>query len=84
METLKEKIEDYKKEEWGGWKIVSEMFDNPDEDHLYPTSKCYQKLYEFVMAQKNKARRETKKEILQVVLEDVPTKYQDRLVEFLK
>ena len=84
METLKEKIEDYKKEEWGGWKIVSEMLDNPDEDHLYPTSKCYQKLYEFVMAQKNKARRETKKEILQVVLEDVPTKYQDRLVEFLK
>ena len=69
METLKEKIEDYKKEEWGGWKIVSEMLDNPDEDHLYPTSKCYQKLYEFVCKQKDKAKEETKREIMGIIEE---------------
>ena len=60
----KEKIEDYKKEEWGGWKIVSEMLDNPDKYGLYPTSKCYKKLYNFVVTQKQKARKEIKKEII--------------------
>ena len=42
-----------KKEEWGGWKIVSDMLDNPDGIGIYPTSKCYQKLYEFVCKQKH-------------------------------
>jgi hypothetical protein len=51
------------KEEWGGWKIVSEMLDNPYSDGIYPTSWCYQKLYEFVLEQKAKARQETRQEI---------------------
>ena len=37
--------EDWEKEEWEGWKIVSEMLDNPDENGIYNTSKCYKKLY---------------------------------------
>ena len=49
------KEENYNKEEWGGWKIVSDMLDNPDKNGIYPTSKCYQKLYEFVCEQKEKA-----------------------------
>lgn len=54
--TYLEEISD--KEEWGGWKIVSEMLDNPDKHGLYQTSECYKKLYEFVMDQKTKARNE--------------------------
>ena len=56
--------ENYEKEEWGGWKIVSEMLNNPDAspdaNGVYLTSKCYQELYEFVMAQKEKAREEVR------------------------
>ena len=59
--------ENYEKEEWGGWKIVSRMLDNPDKLGIYPTSKCYQELYEFVMAQKDKARAETIKKILGLI-----------------
>ena len=47
------------KEEWGAWKIVSDMLDNPDDLGIYQTSKCYQELYKFVMIQKQKARKET-------------------------
>jgi len=54
--------EDYEKEEWGGWKIVSDMLDNEDENGIYPTSDCYQKLYDFVVSQKKKALEQQKKE----------------------
>jgi len=54
---------DYEREEWGGWKIVSEMLDHPDECGIYPTSKCYRELYEFVCSQKRKAIEEYKKRI---------------------
>ena len=54
------KKEDWEKEEWGGWKIVSDMLDHPDKNGIYPTSECYQKLYEFVVAQKEKARQKEK------------------------
>jgi len=47
MEHEEEKIEDSDKPEWGGWKIVSNMLDHPDEYGLYPTSKCYRELFEF-------------------------------------
>lgn len=47
--------EKYSSEEWGGWKIVSDMLDHPDEYGIYPTSKCYQELYDFVCQQKQKA-----------------------------
>ncbi len=49
--------ENHEKEEWGGWKFVSEMLDNPVNE-IYPTSKCYQQLYDFVVAQKEKAYRQ--------------------------
>ena len=51
------------KEEWGGWKIVSDMLDNPDICGIYPTSKCYKKLYDFVCVQKTKARENILEEI---------------------
>ena len=46
---------EWEKEEWGAWKFVSEMLDNPDEHGIYPTSKCYKQIYDFVVAQKEKA-----------------------------
>jgi len=55
-------MENYKKEEWGAWKIVSDMLDNPDKG-IYPTSECYQKLYEFVCDQKEKAKQEERERI---------------------
>lgn len=56
-----------KKEEWGGWKIVSDMLDNPYENGIYRTSECYQKLYEFVVEQKAQSRRE----VLDKLIRDV-------------
>lgn len=47
-------------EEWKGWKIVSEMLDNPDENGIYSTSKCYEQLYDFVCKQKNQALSQQK------------------------
>jgi len=63
------KKENYEKEEWGGWKIVSDMLDHPDKNGIYPTSKCYQKLYEFVMSQKKKARQETIDKVVEILEE---------------
>jgi hypothetical protein len=57
------KKQNCEKEEWGGWKIVSDMLDHPDNIGIYPTGKCYQKLYEFVVAQKKKARKKMIKDI---------------------
>ena len=57
-------LEDSQKEEWGGWKIVSDMLDNPDKTGIYNTSECYQKLYNFVISQKQQARAEMKEKIL--------------------
>jgi len=54
-------------EEWGGWKIVSDMLDNPDKDGIYPTSECYDKLYNFVVAEKYKTRQETRDRIISVI-----------------
>ena len=62
-------MENYEKEEWGGWKIVSDMLDKPDENGIYPTGECYQKLYEFVVAQKEKAREEGIKKHLNILKE---------------
>ena len=50
-------------EEWGGWKIVSDMLDKPDAIGIYSTSECYQKLYEFVCQQKEKAVEDYKAEL---------------------
>ena len=48
-------IPEYDREEWGAWKFVSEMLDNPGEFGIYPTSKCYKQIYDFVVAQKASA-----------------------------
>lgn len=66
------KKENYKKEEWGGWKIVSDMLDHPDKNGIYPTSKCYQELYEFVVAQKKKVKQQRYKELKEKI-EKLPT-----------
>jgi hypothetical protein len=58
------KEENYKKEEWGGWKIVSDMLDRPNEYGIYPTGECYQKLYDFVVSQKQKAIAQTREETI--------------------
>lgn len=40
-----------KSKEWGAWKFVSNMLDNPDENGIYPTSKCYEQIHDFVVEQ---------------------------------
>jgi len=67
MKKNKEKIENWEKEGWGGWKIVSEMLDNPDKTGIYSTSKCYKKLYDFVVAQKKKARQKERQRVLEEI-----------------
>ena len=51
--------DDWEKEEWGGWKFVSDMLDTPDKNGIYHTSECYKKLYDFVVAQKEKAKEKS-------------------------
>jgi len=55
------------KEEYEGWKIVSDMLDNPDKNGIYPTTKCYKELYQFVLKQKENAIAEYKKELTEKV-----------------
>ena len=55
--------ENHEKEEWGAWKIVSDMLDKPDENGIYPTSECYQKLYEFVCNQKQQLLESLEEEV---------------------
>ena len=55
--------DDCDKPEWGGWKIVSDMLDNTDMDGIYPTSKCYRELFEFVVAQEKAVAHEILDEI---------------------
>jgi len=61
----------YNKEEWGGWKIVSDMLNKPDECGIYPTSECYQKLYDFVCEQKEKAISNQRKEIVEEIDKEI-------------
>lgn len=67
------------KEEWGGWEFVSDMLDTPDKYGIYQTSKCYQQLYDFVVAQKEKARKATIEEIIRVAEETKPS-YKQALI----
>lgn len=50
-----EESADYTKPEWDGWKIISDILDNPDENGIYPTSKAYQQLYDFVVSHRQQA-----------------------------
>ena len=67
QEKPKGEIEDWDKEEWCGWAIVDRMLESPDAVGIYPTSQCYKELYEFVIAQKQKARQETKKKVIEII-----------------
>lgn len=55
MKPTKTFMEKAASEEWGAWKFVSEMLDNPNESGIYPTSVCYEKIHDFVVEQKQKA-----------------------------
>ena len=59
--TFEQKINS---KEWGGWKIVSDMLDNPDESGIYPTSKCYEKLHDFVVEMLRQAQEDLLKTII--------------------
>lgn len=74
---MKNNKENWEKEEWGGWKIVSNMLDHPDKNGIYSTSKCYQELYEFVVSQKEKARQEEKAKLRQLIEESKTRKTLD-------
>ena len=60
-------LENSQKPEWGGWKFVSEMLDNPEPTGMYQTTKCYRKLYEFVVEQKAQARAEERARLAKVL-----------------
>jgi len=62
FDDIENENKDCKKEEWDGWKIVSDMLNNPDKNGIYPTSECYKKLYKFVCEQKDKQKEKIKKE----------------------
>jgi len=51
MKTFEEKTQS---EEWGAWQFVSDMLDNPDNNGIYKTSKCYEKIHDFIVEQKTK------------------------------
>jgi len=51
-----------KRPEWGCWKFVSEMLDNPSANGIYPTSECYEKMADFVHSEKQKSYKEGRRE----------------------
>jgi len=81
MNKLKEKIieefdkfiyhrDNYRMKKYGG----TDLYDDLEREALKS----------FILKAISQVQEETKKEIIQVVLEDVPTKYQDRLIKLLK
>ena len=46
------KTQNLDREEWGGWKIISDMLNNQYDDGIYPTSEAYNKMFNFVVEQK--------------------------------
>ena len=59
IEQRQEEVESKSQhEEWGGWKIVSDMLDKPNEYGIFPTSECYERLHDFVVEQKIEAYRQ--------------------------
>jgi hypothetical protein len=53
--------------EWGAWKFVSDMLDNPNENGLYQTSKCYEQIHDFVVEQTHLAEQS----LVQRIREDI-------------
>ena len=63
-QTVEEKAET---EEWGAWKFVSDMLYNPDVSGIYPTSKCYEQIHDFVVEQKHGDRLAHKTALLEAI-----------------
>ena len=63
-QTVEEKAET---EEWGAWKFVSDMLYNPDVSGIYPTSKCYEQIHDFVVEQKHGDRLAHKTAMLEAI-----------------
>ena len=83
-DQLKKEIPEYEQEAWGGWKIVSDMLDHPDENGIYQTSKCYKELYDFVVryaeAKVKEARKDHNLAMYHVGVEDE----RERIVKILE
>jgi hypothetical protein len=80
--SVKEKSQS---EEWGAWKFVSDMLDNPDEYGIYPTSKCYEQIHDFVVEQKEKAlkaERQKREEAVEAERERVVKMLNKRMGEY--
>lgn len=77
-----EESADYTKPEWGGWKIISDMLDNPDENGIYPTSKAYQQLYDFVVSQKQQAIQAERTRIIKA-LKGLKKEKHDHISDFI-
>lgn len=67
MKTLKTVEEKANSEEWGAWKFVSDMLDHPNEYGIYPTSKCYEQIHDFVVEQKQKALTTHTQDIIEMI-----------------
>ncbi|MCP3684605.1 MAG: hypothetical protein GY861_18210 [bacterium] len=67
-----EEEDKYNSPQWGGWEIVSRMLDNPGKYGIYPTSKCYQELYEFVLEREKEARADEREKMI----EKIKTKFE--------
>jgi len=67
-QTVEEKAET---EEWGAWKFVSDMLYNPDVSGIYPTSKCYEQIHDFVVEQKHGDRLAHKTALLEAVEKEI-------------
>ena len=64
-------------EEWGAWKFVSDMLDNPNEIGIYQTGKCYEQIHDFVVAQKAKAHQQGKDERDKEILKEIKLRLTD-------
>lgn len=72
MNTQKKQSIDEKSnsEEWGAWKFVSDMLDDPHEvSGIYKTSECYEQIHDFVVEQKKKATQQAKREVVEEMIE---------------
>lgn len=62
----KEFEEKSQSKEWGAWKFVSDMLDNPDEYGIYRTSKCYEQIHDFVVELIAQARQDERNKVLEL------------------
>lgn len=73
--------EEWEQREWGGWKIVSDMLDHPDENGIYNTSKCYKELYDFISNLISEIRKEERERIAGIINDRCLVAYCDKDVD---